>query len=398
MTASQPHVLAEKHGVLGLLTLRRPAALNALNLSMVQAMMAALEAWAADDGVRVVAIRGEGPRAFCAGGDIRAWVAEGPQSALAFLGHEYRLNYRIATYPKPFVALMHGVTMGGGAGLSVHARHRAADPGLVFAMPEANIGFIPDIGASYFLPRCPGGIGMNLALTAGRIGQGDVIAAGLATHAVALADFDALLERLARGEAPERAIDAVAGRPGPAPLAAEGARLAALFAASSVEDVLERLDRDGGDFAQRSAAAMRANSPTSLKLAFRLLRQGAALTLPQCLQQEYDAAAHLFRRPDLAGRRARRGDRQGPQAALATFFACRRYGRSGRRACRSFRNQSGIRVKSFTFCLPCPLLIAKAGGESPTKPRILPVLKTSAPSLASNITSGSRKTRAWWVR
>jgi len=300
MTAPQPHVLAEKHGVLGLLTLRRPAALNALSLPMVLALMAALEAWAADDGVQVVAIRGEGPRGFCAGGDIRAWVAEGPEAALAFLAAEYRLNHRIATYPKPFVALMHGVTMGGGAGLSVHARHRVADPGLVFAMPETAIGFTPDIGASYFLPRCPGGLGLYLALTAGRIGQGDVIATGLADRAVALADFDALLERLMRGEAPERAIDTVAGRPGLAPLAAEGARLTALFAASSVEDVLERLDRDGGEFAQRSAATIRANSPTSLKLAFHLLRRGAALTLRQCLQQEYDAAAHLFRRPDLA--------------------------------------------------------------------------------------------------
>jgi len=299
MPASQPPVSAEKHGVLGLLTLKRPEAFNALTLGMVETLAAALEAWAADDGVQVVAIRGEGPRGFSAGGDIRAWVAEGAEAALAFLQAEYRLNHRIAIYAKPFVALMHGVTMGGGAGLSVHARYRIADPGLVFAMPEANIGFIPDIGASHFLPRCSGGIGMYLALTAGRIGQGDVIAAGLADRAVALADFDGLLECLARGEAPERAIAAVAGRPGPAPLAAEGRRLTALFAASSVEGVLERLERDGGDFAQQSAAAIRANSPTSLKLAFHLLQRGASLTLPQCLQQEYDAATQLFRRPDL---------------------------------------------------------------------------------------------------
>jgi len=299
MNSIQPHVLAEKHGVLGLLTLRRPEALNALSLGMVEALAAALEAWAADDRVRVVAIRAEGARGFCAGGDIRAWVTEGAEAALAFLRAEYRLNHRIATYAKPFVALMHGVTMGGGAGLSVHARHRVADPGLVFAMPETAIGFIPDIGASYFLPRCPGGIGMYLALTAGRIGQGDVIAAGLADRAVARADFDALLECLARGETPEQAIAAVADRPGPAPLAAQGAHLAALLSAASVEAVLERLERDGGDFAQAAAAAIHANSPTSLKLAFHLQRRGAALTLAQCLQQEYDAATRLFLRPDL---------------------------------------------------------------------------------------------------
>src|SRR6185437_14285368 len=130
MNAANPHVSAEKRGVLGLLTLRRPAALNALDLGMVEALAAALDTWAADDGVTVVAIRGEGERAFCAGGDIRAWVAQGREAALAFLRAEYRLNFRIATYPKPFVALMHGVTMGGGAGLSVHARYRLADPGL----------------------------------------------------------------------------------------------------------------------------------------------------------------------------------------------------------------------------------------------------------------------------
>jgi enoyl-CoA hydratase/carnithine racemase len=200
MTASDPHISAEKQGVLGLLTLKRPAALNALNIGMVRALDAQLVAWSADEDVRVVAIRGEGPRAFCAGGDIRAWITEGPDAALAFLAAEYRLNHRIAAYAKPVVALMHGVTMGGGAGLSVHARHRVADPGLVFAMPEANIGFVPDIGSTYFLPRCPDQMGLYLALTAGRMGCADVMAAGMADACVALTDFDALLEKLAVGE------------------------------------------------------------------------------------------------------------------------------------------------------------------------------------------------------
>jgi enoyl-CoA hydratase len=299
MSITEPHVSAEKRGRLGLLTLQRPAALNALDLGMVRALTKALDAWAADDGVTVVAIRGEGPRAFCAGGDIRAWVAEGPQSALAFLAEEYRLNHRIAAYPKPFVALMHGITMGGGAGLSVHARHRLADASLVFAMPETAIGFVPDVGSTYFLPRCPDEIGMYLALTAGRIGQGDAITAGLADRAVEKADFESLLDRLAQGENVERAIDAVAGKPAPATLAPERARIAALFAASSVEGVLERLARDGGDFARATAAAIRANAPTALKVAFHLVRRGGSLTLAQCLNQEYHAAAHLHARPDL---------------------------------------------------------------------------------------------------
>ncbi len=300
MTVTDPHISAEKQGVLGLLTLRRPAALNALNTGMVRALDARLAEWAHDADVRVVAIRGEGPRAFCAGGDIRAWVTEGPDAALAFLAAEYRLNHRIAVYAKPVVALMHGVTMGGGAGLSVHARHRVADPGLVFAMPEANIGFLPDVGSTYFLPRCPDHMGMYLALTAGRIGCGDVIAAGLADTCVAMNDFDALLEKLAAGETVEAAVNAFRMKVPPAALAPHRQQMAAIFSAPTLEIVLERLARDGGVFAQEAAKAIRANSPTSLKLAFHLLRRGAGLSLSQCLQQEYDAATHLMRRADIA--------------------------------------------------------------------------------------------------
>lgn len=298
MIASTPHVSAEKQGFLGLLSLNRPAALNALDLDMVKALQAALDAWVGDDGVRAVAIRGEG-RAFCAGGDIRAWVTQGREAALAFLAAEYRLNHRIATYSKPIVALMHGVTMGGGAGLSVHARHRLADPSLVFAMPETAIGFVPDIGSSFFLPRCPSEIGTYLALTAGRIGIGDAHAAGVVDGALAATAFDTLLRRLARGEAAGKVVEDMAVRPEPGPLVPERGRIAALFAAVSVEGVLERLARDGGIFATAAASAIRANAPISLKLAFHMLRRGMQMTLPECLVQEYRAASFLFSRPDL---------------------------------------------------------------------------------------------------
>jgi enoyl-CoA hydratase/carnithine racemase len=299
MTVTDPHISAEKLGVLGLLTLKRPAALNALNTGMVVGLADAIDDWVAADTVQVIAIRGEGPRAFCAGGDIRAWVTEGADAGLAFLRAEYRLNYKIATCPKPIVALMHGVTMGGGAGLSVHARHRIADPGLVFAMPEANIGFVPDIGSTYFLPRCPGGIGMYLALTAGRIGLGDVMAAGLADQAVPAEHFDAILEKIAAGQTITRALSGLTVKPPAAALAPERQHLASLFAGASVEAILERLARDGSIFARAASDAIRANSPTSLKLAFHLLRRGAALSLKDCLRQEYAAATHLLRRPDI---------------------------------------------------------------------------------------------------
>lgn len=299
MTVTDPHISAEKRGILGLLTLKRPAALNALNIGMVEALANAIDAWVADDAVQVIAIRGEGPRAFCSGGDIRAWVTEGADAGLAFLRAEYRLNHKIATCRKPFVALMHGVTMGGGAGLSVHARHRIADPALVFAMPEAAIGFVPDIGSTWFLSRCPGEIGMYLALTADRIGLGDVMAAGLADQAMPAENFAALLEKLAAGQTVARALAGLTVKPPPAALAPERPHLASLFAGASVEAILERLARDGSAFARAAADAIRANSPTSLKLAFHLLRRGASLSLKDCLRQEYAAATHLLRRPDI---------------------------------------------------------------------------------------------------
>ena len=184
MREADPHILFEKRGALGLITLNRPKALNALTHGMCIGMSKTLAEWADDDTVRAAAIRGAGGRAFCAGGDIRAMAESSrdkTQAAANFLRDEYRLNARIGAYPKPYVALTHGVVMGGGAGVSVHGRYRLADTDLAFAMPETGIGFVPDIGSSFFLSRCPGEIGTYLALTGARIGLGDALAFGLMT-------------------------------------------------------------------------------------------------------------------------------------------------------------------------------------------------------------------------
>src|SRR5690349_14590531 len=170
------HVKSEKHGVLGLLTLDRPGALNALTHGMIDAIAAQLRAWAGDDAIRAVAIRGAGERAFCAGGDIRAVqqaAAAGTDAGADLLRHEYYMNALIGSYPKPYIALIHGICMGGGAGLSVHGKYRLADASLAFAMPETAIGFIPDVGSSHFLSRLPDETGMYLGLTGARIGLGD---------------------------------------------------------------------------------------------------------------------------------------------------------------------------------------------------------------------------------
>src|SRR6185436_197827 len=165
-----------------------------------------LEAWAGDAAIKAVAIRGAGDRAFCAGGDIRAVqqaALAGRDDGAQLLRDEYHMNALIGAYPKPYIAMVHGICMGGGAGVSVHGKYRLADASLDFAMTETAIGFIPDIGSSYFLSRLPDETGMYLGLTAQRIGQGDALATGLMTHAVEAADFHAVTEGLARGRSVE---------------------------------------------------------------------------------------------------------------------------------------------------------------------------------------------------
>jgi enoyl-CoA hydratase len=304
------HIKSEKIGALGLLTLNRPAALNALTHGMIDALAAQLSAWVVDDAVRCVAIRGEGDRAFCAGGDIRAVqqsVIAGDGAGEALLRDEYRLNAMIGAYPKPYVALLHGITMGGGAGVSVHGRYRLADATLDFAMPETGIGFIPDVGSSHFLSRCPGEVGLYLALTGTRIGLSDAFDLGLVTQAVECADFAAVLDKLSQGQAVEDAIAPHVRKAGPGPLAPHRRRIDTIFAAASVEAIMERLDRDGSEFARQTAQVIRMRSPQSLKIVFRQIRAAAHLDLRECLGVEFRLATRVLASHDF---------REGVRAAL----------------------------------------------------------------------------------
>jgi enoyl-CoA hydratase len=298
----EPFVLTEKRGALGLITLNRPQALNALNRDMARAIHAALDLWATDPAVAAVAIRGRG-RAFCAGGDVRALadgVARlGPQAAV-FLADEYRLNAAVAALPKPYVALCHGYVMGGGAGLSVHGAYRLAAPSLSFAMPETAIGFVPDVGATHFLSRCPGAAGLYLGLTGARIGAGDAIALGLMTHAVEEDCFGAVIDALAAGR-PAGEVVAAFCRAAPAPaLERDRPRIDAIFSAPSVEGILERLERDGSAFALATLHQLRAMSPSALKFTFRAIRAGAGLPLRDCLAMEYRVALRAIQAHDFA--------------------------------------------------------------------------------------------------
>lgn len=283
-------VVFEKRGVAGIVTLNRPKALNALTHGMCVAMKVQLDAWKTDPTTECVVIRGAGGRAFCAGGDIRSLYESGKTGtsyAQDFYRDEYVLNAAIKHFPKPYIALLRGIVMGGGVGVSVHGSHRVADESAVFAMPETGIGLFPDVGGSFFLPRCPGQIGMYLAMTGARLKTADCIDAGIATHFVPSTSTDALVERLAAGEQPDRAISLFAQTPEPAPLAEYDAAIARLFAGNTVEETLSRLNAEGNEWARGIASVIRTKSPTSLKLACRQLRMGALQDFDTCMRMEF---------------------------------------------------------------------------------------------------------------
>ncbi|WP_347514033.1 enoyl-CoA hydratase/isomerase family protein [Mesorhizobium sp. CAU 1741] len=290
----EPEILFEKRGRAGIVTLNRPKALNALNANMVRLMHPQMAAWAEDPSVELVIVRAAGEKAFCAGGDIRQlhdWGKANDPAMRAFYADEYRLNAYIKTYPKPYVALIEGIVMGGGVGLSVHGSHRVAGERLMFAMPETGIGFFPDVGGTYFLPRMPGKVGTWLALTASRLGQADAVWSGFATHAVASADIEAVAEALCEKGNPTDTLAAFARQPGAsAPSRALVPVIDRCFSADTVEDILDRLDKESGEhaeWAQKQAAVMRTKSPTSLKIALRQMQEGAKADFAECMRIEY---------------------------------------------------------------------------------------------------------------
>jgi enoyl-CoA hydratase len=293
-------VLCERQGEAGLITLNRPKALNALNLTMVREMRRALDAWAQDPAVTRIVVHGAGEKAFCAGGDIRQLTedlrAGKRDEALAFWREEYQLNIAIKRYPKPYVSFIDGICMGGGVGLSLHGTVRVAGDRYLFAMPEVGIGFFPDVGGTYALPRLPGQTGMYLALTGERVRRADAMMLGLATHAVASGNIDGLREALIAGDPVEVALSRVAIDPDQAPLEAERPIIDDCFSADSVLDILARLDRaagEGSEFAAKTAAGMRTKSPTSMNLAFEQVRRGAAMDFEEAMKTEFRIVSRI---------------------------------------------------------------------------------------------------------
>ena len=301
---ADPEILFERRGVAGLVTLNRPKALNAVTLGMVRAFTRQLQDWRRDPSITRVVVTAAGGRAFSAGGDIRALYDLGRAGhhadMLPFWREEYVLNAMIKGYPKPYVALIDGIVMGGGVGVSVHGSHRVAGDRFLFAMPEVGIGFFPDVGATWFLPRLPGELGAYCALTGERLTANDGVAASVATHRVSSARFSDLQDALCNAVPVDATLASFADNVGDTPVMARCAAIDRLFAGWRVEDILSALDSEaasGGreaEFAAATAKTMRAKSPTSLKLALAQVRAGSKLTFEACMQTEFRIVSRII--------------------------------------------------------------------------------------------------------
>ena len=307
---AEPEVLCRIESGVGRITLNRPQALHALTLGMCETMIDALLIWRHDEAVHCVLIDHSGERGFCAGGDIRMLAESGAgdgKAARAFFHTEYRLNHLLFVYPKPVVAVMDGVTMGGGVGLAMPASVRIATERTTFAMPETGIGLFPDVGGGWFLPRLPGKKGLWLALTGARIKAADCCRLGIATHFIPFGDIGAFKAALL--EHPASLVGALApyiDDAGPAPIIAHQDDIDRLFAGDSVEAIIAELSADGGDWAKSQLATLATKSPQTLKVAFRQLAHGARFTdFADNMVMEYRIGARVVQRHDfLEGVRA----------------------------------------------------------------------------------------------
>jgi len=307
-------ILFGVEGGVATVTLNRPQALNAFTLDMYRRFDPMLRGWAGDPAVHAIVIRGAGGRAFCAGGDIRAIYEAGrglsSDRALTavFFREEYRLLRQIHRFPKPYLAIIDGITMGGGAGVSVNGAYRVATERTMLAMPETGIGLFPDVGATRFLNLCPGHVGRYLGLTGARLGPADALYGGFATHFVAqerIAELVAALTQIAwRSDGEPRQLEQLladsTGEPGPAPLAAQQAAIDRCFAGETIEAILDSLAQEaagGGpeaEWARETRETLLTKSPTSLKITLRQLIVGRGFALEEALALEYRLTQHVM--------------------------------------------------------------------------------------------------------
>jgi enoyl-CoA hydratase len=293
-------VLFETRGRAGIITLNRESALNALNYAMVEAIAAQLALWANAPQIERIILKGSGEKAFCAGGDIRflhdAGKDNNQAAALKFWHDEYLLNITLKNFKKPLISLLNGIVMGGGVGLSVHGHYRVASEKFTFAMPEVGIGFFPDVGGGYFLPRLPNHFGTFLAITGERIKLGDGVACGIVTHSFESKATKELLEALCQTQNIDETLAKFHVETSPALFAHKGS-IERAFKAETVEDIITRLKNDvtlaQDAFAAKTLATMHLKSPTSMKIALEQVKRGAKLTFEQVMQMEYRIVSRI---------------------------------------------------------------------------------------------------------
>ncbi|SCD81480.1 enoyl-CoA hydratase/isomerase family protein [Streptomyces sp. DvalAA-19] len=299
---TEEHVVVRTEGRTGVVTLNRPKALNALTHDMVGTVAAALDRWEHDPEVAAVVITGAGERGLCAGGDIRSIYEDaraGGKASAAFWRDEYRLNARIARYPKPYVAVMDGIVMGGGVGVSAHGSVRIVTERSKVAMPETGIGFVPDVGGTYLLALAPGELGTHLALTGAVVGARDALLCGLADHFVPADELPAFLAALRTEEVPEVLGRHVREAP-PGTLEADRAWIDHCYATDTVEEIVERLLASDVPAAGEAAKTILGRSPVALKVTLAALRRARELgPLERVLEQEYRVSYAALSSADL---------------------------------------------------------------------------------------------------
>lgn len=301
-------ILFSQEGQLGMVTLNRAKALNALTLDMILALQRQLTAWQDDDNVRAIVLQSNSENVFCAGGDIRSLHQAGRlngSSQMQFFWHEYRLNHFIHHYPKPYISLIDGMVMGGGVGISLHGSHPLATENLVFSMPETGIGFFPDIGASYLLTRCPGFSGLYLGLTGNRIGAVDAFNVGLVKQIIPaqnLAAFVTSLQHVDMSQDAFKAVDTCVHehrlRENLQQPSQFKPAIDHCFVQPTVEGIFKELEQEGSVWATSIENSLSQKSPLSLKVTFAQLQQAKGLSLGDCLQMDYNLVSHFIKGSD----------------------------------------------------------------------------------------------------
>ena len=300
---TEPEVLTRVENGVGRITLNRPKALHALNRGMCEIMTDALLAWRDAAEVQSVLIDHTGERGFCAGGDIRMIAESGATDAVeakAFFLTEYRLNHLMFEYPKPITAIVDGIVMGGGVGISEPAKVRVATERTMYAMPETGIGLFPDVGGGWFLPRLPGQTGVWLALTGARLKAADTVALGIHSHFVPSEGVEALKAAIEDEPGdPAGVVDRLAQDAGPAPLAAHREAIDRCFAFDTVEEIFAALEGEGTEWAQAQLATLNTKSPQAMKVSLRQMRAGAKMkTFAEVMAMEYALGGRVVRTHD----------------------------------------------------------------------------------------------------